>query len=84
MSACAGKINCEIYRQKKYCRKAEAAEEDRECKGCRHARRQCDVEYCPFEVNGACKLEVEDAVAEQRARKVRRLQSRLEYVEQED
>ena len=54
MSACAGKINCEIYRQKKYCRKAEAAEEDRECKGCRHARRQCDVEYCPFEVNGAC------------------------------
>lgn len=69
MSACAGKINCEIYRQKKYCRKAEAAEEDRECKGCRHARRQystshcrlawrqCDVEYCPFEVNGACKLE---------------------------
>lgn len=21
------------------------------------ARRQCDVEYCPFEVNGACKLE---------------------------
>lgn len=37
MSACAGKINCEIYRKKKYCRKAEAAEEDRECKGCKYA-----------------------------------------------
>ena len=34
-----------------------AAEEYRECKDYRHARRQCDVEYCPFEANGACKLE---------------------------
>ena len=55
MSACVGKTKCEIYRQKKYCRNGKAAGENRECVGCRHAKRQCDVGYCVFDVNGMCK-----------------------------
>lgn len=35
--------------------KRKAAGENRECVGCRHAKRQCDVGYCVFDVNGMCK-----------------------------
>ena len=55
MSVCAGKTKCEIYRQKKYCRKSANVDENNECVGCRHAKRQCDVGYCVFSVNGWCK-----------------------------
>lgn len=60
MSVCAGKTECEIYRQKKYCRKAGAAPENYECSACRHAKRQCEVGHCVFSVNGMCKLEARD------------------------
>lgn len=43
MSMCEGNIYCEIYRNKKYCHRTEAASEYRECIGCRHAKRRCEV-----------------------------------------
>ena len=55
MSACVEKTKCEIYRQKKYCRNGKAAKENCECVGCRHAKHQCDVGDCVFDVNGMCK-----------------------------
>lgn len=49
MSTCAGKTCCEIYRDKKYCRKVnEKNGSDNVC-NCRHAVRPCDVESCNFE-----------------------------------
>lgn len=56
MSVCAGKTQCEIYRQKKYCRQERAQGEYLECVGCRHAKRQCEIGYCVFDANGLCKL----------------------------
>lgn len=55
MSVCIGKIKCEIYREKRFCSKAAAVDENHECVGCRHAKRQCDVGHCVFSVNGMCK-----------------------------
>lgn len=55
MSVCAGKVKCEIYREKRFCRKSTAVGENCECVGCRHAKRLCDVERCVFSVNGMCK-----------------------------
>lgn len=46
MSMCAGKIACEIYRDKRYCSKS--TEENKECE-CHHAVRLCDVNECGFE-----------------------------------
>ena len=57
MSVCAGKTKCEIYRQKRYCRKTWVLPENYECAGCRHAKRQCDVGHCVFSINGMCKLQ---------------------------
>ena len=56
MSVCAGKVKCEIYRQKKYCRKSTAADDSHECVNCRHAKRQCDVEYCGLDIAGVCQV----------------------------
>lgn len=46
---CAGKVYCNIYRDKKYCRK------EHEANGavcdCRHSVNRCVVESCPFEIN---------------------------------
>ncbi len=57
MSVCAGKTKCEIYRQKKYCRKTGALPENYECAGCRHAKRQCEVAHCVYDATGRCKLQ---------------------------
>lgn len=54
MSMCAGKIRCEIYREKKFCGREGVSDEDHVCMGCRHAKRQCEVGRCVFEVNGMC------------------------------
>ena len=43
MSWCGGRIYCEIYRQKKYCRRGDHAEEGEPC-DCRHAKFACEVE----------------------------------------
>lgn len=55
MSMCEGNIYCEIYRNKKYCHRTEAASEYRECIGCRHAKRRCEVGNCVFEIDGLCR-----------------------------
>lgn len=55
MSVCAGKVLCEIYREKRFCRKAAAVGEGFECVGCRHAKRQCDIGDCIFSINNWCK-----------------------------
>ena len=57
MSVCAGKTKCEIYRQKKYCRKNANVDENHECVGCRHAKRQCEVGHCVFGSHGMCMME---------------------------
>lgn len=51
MSTCAGKTECEIYRDKKYCRKAidKLNGYDGICYACRHATYLCKVGFCPFE-----------------------------------
>lgn len=44
MSMCAGKVCCEIYRDKKYCRTAtKAADNYSEC-NCRHAVNPCETD----------------------------------------
>ncbi len=48
MSQCAGKTICEIYRDKKYCRKENARSNDEIC-NCRHAVMLCEVSRCVFE-----------------------------------
>ncbi len=46
---CAGKIYCEMFRDKKYCMKAPDRENRyKECE-CRHAKRLCEVEHCSIE-----------------------------------
>lgn len=45
MSWCGGRVDCEIYRQKKYCRRGDHAEEGEVC-NCRHAKYTCEVEDC--------------------------------------
>ena len=47
MSFCAGKVYCEIYREKKYCRRGNHADEGKPC-DCRHAKFACEVEECIF------------------------------------
>lgn len=49
MSMCAGAAECEIYRDKKFCRKAEEKQNDRGQCDCRHARRACEVGPCIME-----------------------------------
>ncbi len=51
MSWCGGKIECEIYRDKKYCRRRDHADEFTPC-DCRHAKYLCEVEECSMEKNG--------------------------------
>lgn len=51
MSMCAGKIECEIYRDKKYCKASEnKLNMDGECK-CNHAVYLCYVDTCYFSYN---------------------------------
>ena len=45
MSYCGGKVCCEIYREKKYCRKGDHADEGKPC-DCRHAKWACEVNEC--------------------------------------
>ena len=45
MSWCGGRVYCEIYRQKKYCRRGDHAEEGKPC-DCRHAKWGCEVGAC--------------------------------------
>ena len=47
MSMCAGRIDCVIYRDKKYCSKA-TVDNYHEC-NCRHARYGCEVTRCSME-----------------------------------
>lgn len=51
MSMCIGQVECEIYRDKRFCRKENAKGNHQICE-CRHAKRLCDVGYCVFE--GEC------------------------------
>lgn len=44
---CEGAVYCEMYRDKKYCRRENCRSND-ECE-CRHAARQCEVEQCALE-----------------------------------
>lgn len=50
MSMCSGKIYCEIYRDKKYCKTpSKAADNYHEC-DCRHAVTLCDTDIgCGFD-----------------------------------
>lgn len=45
MSFCGGKVCCEIYRDKKYCRRGDHAENGEPC-DCRHAKWACEVDAC--------------------------------------
>lgn len=49
MSMCAGAIMCDIYRNKKYCRKVDEKQDNRGRCDCRHARLICEVERCGME-----------------------------------
>lgn len=46
MSMCAGKTKCEIYRDKRYCRRAEERTGAGGVCDCRHAIRPCEVSIC--------------------------------------
>lgn len=45
MSWCGGRVCCEIYRDKKYCRRGNHAADSKPC-DCRHARFACEVNEC--------------------------------------
>lgn len=66
MSACAGKTYCEIYRDKKYCRKVDEKNGSDNVCNCRHAAKPCDVEKCFYEE--FCKMKdlpsLDDLIAE--------------------
>ena len=49
MSMCAGAILCDIYRDKKYCRKVDEKQDARGRCDCRHARLTCEVGPCGME-----------------------------------
>lgn len=49
MSMCSGKTLCDIYRDKKYCRKVEEKQNDRGICNCRHAALTCEVGRCVME-----------------------------------
>lgn len=53
MSWCGGRIYCEIYRVKKYCRRGNHADEFEPC-DCRHARLLCEVEDCYMKETEVC------------------------------
>ena len=66
MSMCAGKIYCEMFRDKKYCRKAPERENyNKECV-CRHARKLCEVETCHFEELCKASVSLKDILAERK------------------
>ena len=48
MSACLGRVECEIYRDKKYCRTREGKEDYYGRCDCRHAKKLCEVGNCSF------------------------------------
>ena len=48
MSVCAGKDHCNIYRDKKFCRRAKDLENKNGICDCRHAVPMCEVEHCPL------------------------------------
>lgn len=45
MSYCGGRVCCEIYRDKKYCRRGDHADNGVPC-DCRHAKWACEVDAC--------------------------------------
>lgn len=45
MSWCGGKVCCEIYREKRFCRRGDHADEGEPC-DCRHAKWACEVGEC--------------------------------------
>lgn len=45
MSYCGGKVCCEIYREKRFCRRGDHADEGEPC-DCRHAKWACEVNEC--------------------------------------
>ena len=49
MSMCSGKTLCDIYRDKKYCRKVEEKQDARGICNCRHAALGCEVGKCTLE-----------------------------------
>lgn len=44
---CSGKVLCDIYRDKKYCRKDGRESNSKQC-NCTHAVLTCEVEECAF------------------------------------
>lgn len=46
---CSGKIFCDIYRDKKYCRKDSRASDFKQC-NCSHAVFECEVGACIMKV----------------------------------
>lgn len=68
MSCCSGKTECEIYRDKKYCRKLDEKNGLNNVCNCRHAVRRCKVGNCIFDE--FCKVKdepsLEDLIAEKR------------------
>ncbi len=59
---CVGKTECEIYRDKKYCR---AVDEKKDLNGacnCNHAVRTCDVGHCSLE--GFCGMKDTTSLAD--------------------
>lgn len=45
MSWCGGRVCCDIYRDKRFCRKASRKDDDTPC-DCRHAKYACEVNEC--------------------------------------
>lgn len=52
MGMCAGKTECEIYRNKKYCSKFEEKSDVYGVCACRHALHQCEVGSCVLYLRG--------------------------------
>lgn len=71
MSACSGKTMCDIYRNKRYCRKLDEKQNDRGVCDCRHAALTCKVDRCVME--SICGMKdipsIEDLINERSGRK---------------
>ena len=46
MSMCAGKTDCEIYRDKRFCRRSEVRQDEYRVCRCSHARMPCQIGSC--------------------------------------
>lgn len=62
MSMCAGKTMCEIYRDKKYCRKFEEKQGQYGVCDCRHAILPCDVDSCYYKAS--CRMKGETDIVD--------------------